>query len=1324
MGGRLHRIEVENFKSYKGHQTIGPFNDFTCVIGPNGAGKSNLMDAISFVLGVKSAQLRSSQLRELIYRDKADDSNHSNNNNNRPGTSKSSRHQPDNEADPRSTWVMAVYQKSDGTEIKFMRSVNMAGVSEYKINGRAMLYADYDKALQGINILVKARNFLVFQGDVEAIASQSPKDLTKLIEQISGSLDLKQEYDRLQEEQERAVENSTFNFQRKKGINAEIKQYQEQKAEAERFEELQENKATLLVNYLVWKLFHIERNITNTEEAIVARTDSMRTAQEELNALEEELRAAKKEQAVAQRETYHKERSIAKREKALGELHPDALSLDEKIVHITKKIKTMKSNRVLVQEAFTQQEQSLNQQKQELAQMKKACARFEEVAKAQEEAQGIILSPEDMALYSSTKEQTALQTVVQSQELSQLKRAAKTWRETDSRLQESVKELTTKKGRLTEQVQSLVEHQKKVESHLATVMQEQAQTQQELQNLDSERLRVEKTEIELNEKLTNTLNQLMEAKLDQHESEREQKFKDNLSSLKRIFPGVHGRVTDLCKPTQRKYDTAIAVILGRHMDAIIVDRQKTAIDCIQLLREQRSGHATFLPLDTLSAKPVNDRLRSVSKGARLAVDVVQYDEVLETAIQYVCGNALVCDTMEVAKHVCYDLGHQVKAVALDGTVFHKSGLITGGQSGLGSSVRRWDEKVVDELKRRRDTMLAQLNELSKNKKRGDHRETLQSELAGITSKLAFAREDLSATKRSLGEVREQIQLLEAELAEKRPIAAESAKNLAAREEEMAGIERVIHEIEDKAFAGLCRKIGLSNIREYEEQKLKRSQETSEKRSKFETVLSKMENQIAFEQSQVEEVRGRLARLETMIGSETETLDQYEARRDEIQTRQAAMQSGIEGLKKELEKTQAAFQARSDKVNASKKQVAQKNKQVDALMKDIGAKESLVEKLDSERSSIFRRCKLEQIELPMEKGSLEDVSLDDVENFRPLASSSNDNDMDIDTEDGQSQNVSMSQIQVPRSQDWKITVDFSDLSAEHRQSLPSSSSGISGSRSAGKKPSDGSGSGSNDVDMHRLSLQASGSQDVTMMSLSQSGGSSGGESMTMEQMENEFLDQLRHLSDQIERLAPNMKAIDRLDGVEARLRQTDREFNAARKSARTIKEAFANVKQERYDRFNRAFQHISEKIDQVYKSLTRSMAFPMGGTAYLSLEDTEEPYLDGIRYHAMPPLKRFRDMDQLSGGEKTMAALALLFAIHSYRPSPFFVLDEVDAALDNMNVSRIGQYLQQHASPDVQFIVISLKNSLYERGQGLVGIYRDQGVNSSKTLTLGLEQYEE
>lgn len=67
---------------------------------------------------------------------------------------------------------------------------------------------------------------------------------------------------------------------------------------------------------------------------------------------------------------------------------------------------------------------------------------------------------------------------------------------------------------------------------------------------------------------------------------------------------------------------------------------------------------------------------------------------------------------------------------------------------------------------------------------------------------------------------------------------------------------------------------------------------------------------------------------------------------------------------------------------------------------------------------------------------------------------------------------------------------------------------------------------------------------------------------------------------------------------------------------------------------------------------------------------EEPYLDGIQYNCVAPGKRFRPMDNLSGGEKTIAALALLFAVHGRNPAPFFVLDEIDAALDNTNIGKV------------------------------------------------------
>lgn len=198
----------------------------------------------------------------------------------------------------------------------------------------------------------------------------------------------------------------------------------------------------------------------------------------------------------------------------------------------------------------------------------------------------------------------------------------------------------------------------------------------------------------------------------------------------------------------------------------------------------------------------------------------------------------------------------------------------------------------------------------------------------------------------------------------------------------------------------------------------------------------------------------------------------------------------------------------------------------------------------------------------------------------------------------------------------------------------------------------------------------------------------------------------------------MRALDRLDAANTRLKSTETSFTAARNAARDASDAFEEIRAKRADLFNKAFTHISDQIGPVYKALTRSAAFPLGGQAYLTMAgDEETPFDGGLRYHAMPPLKRFRDMDALSGGEKTIAALALLFAVHSFAPSPFFVLDEVDAALDNANVAKVARYIREHAGPGMQFIVISLKTALFQESECLVGVLRDQTRNTSRAVTL-------
>ncbi|GJN07877.1 hypothetical protein PR202_ga25747 [Eleusine coracana subsp. coracana] len=117
---RIQQLQLENFKSYKGKQTIGPLYDFTAIIGPNGAGKSNdLMDAICFVLGVRSSQLRGSRLRYLVYA--LDDS--------------------DREADGRTASVRLVLRTGAGADelLHLARAITGGdGRSEYSIDGRVV----------------------------------------------------------------------------------------------------------------------------------------------------------------------------------------------------------------------------------------------------------------------------------------------------------------------------------------------------------------------------------------------------------------------------------------------------------------------------------------------------------------------------------------------------------------------------------------------------------------------------------------------------------------------------------------------------------------------------------------------------------------------------------------------------------------------------------------------------------------------------------------------------------------------------------------------------------------------------------------------------------------------------------------------------------------------------------------------------------------------------------------------------------------------------------------------------------------------------------
>jgi structural maintenance of chromosome 4 len=106
----------------------------------------------------------------------------------------------------------------------------------------------------------------------------------------------------------------------------------------------------------------------------------------------------------------------------------------------------------------------------------------------------------------------------------------------------------------------------------------------------------------------------------------------------------------------------------------------------------------------------------------------------------------------------------------------------------------------------------------------------------------------------------------------------------------------------------------------------------------------------------------------------------------------------------------------------------------------------------------------------------------------------------------------------------------------------------------------------------------------------------------------------------------------------------------------------DLRKRRLEEFMEGFSIISLRLKEMYQMIT------MGGNAELELVDSLDPFSEGILFSVMPPKKSWKNISNLSGGEKTLSSLALVFALHHYKPTPLYVMDEIDAALDFRNVS--------------------------------------------------------
>lgn len=566
--------------------------------------------------------------------------------------------------------------------------------------------------------------------------------------------------------------------------------------------------------------------------------------------------------------------------------------------------------------------------------------------------------------------------------------------------------------------------------------------------------------------------------------------------------------------------------------------------------------------------------------------------------------------------VAYEMDRsRYDALALDGTFYQKSGIISGGSHDLARKAKRWDEKHMNSLKLQKEKLSEELKDVTKKTRKQSELTTIESQIKGIENRLKYSKNDLSASDKTIRDYDRWINDLQKELDLIGPNISEIERRMMNRDAKIQEIKGKMNTVEDEYFKSFCKKIGVANIRQYEDRELVLQQERDKKLAEFEQQIDRINTNLDFERSK--DTSKNVQRWERTVQDDEDSLEslkQAEKRhRDEIDKDKEK----IETLKLDKQNKKKLVDEMEEDTSKARRDVASLAKDIASLSHQIQSIENKIDTKRNERLNILRQCKMDDIQIPMVgKGSLDDF-LTDQDTSDPSTSSN-------------------------------IQSKINDIQVDYR--------------------------------LLTRNLKDLDEPDQVKKT---------GDSLNKE---------LQQKLDTIEKIqTPNLKAMQKLDAVTEKIQTTNEEFENAKRKAKKAKAAFEKVKNERIARFNKCLNHISEAIDGIYKALSRNDA----AQAFLNPDNPEESYIDGINYNCVAPGKRFQPMSNLSGGEKTIAALALLFAIHSYHPSPFFVLDEIDAALDNTNIGKVAKYIrEQH---DLQTIVISLKEEFYGHADILIGI---------------------
>jgi len=619
-------LELQGFKSFANKTVLKFPKAFNMIIGANGSGKSNIIDALCFVLGKASKKsMRAEKFSHLIFNGGKKD---------KPAKFASVKLTFDN-----STKIFPYNTE----EVSVSRTVRKDGASIYRINNNAVTRQEILNALNTVNLNPDGYN-IILQGDIDRFVDLSPEQRRFIIEEISGISvyeDKKaKSLNELSKVEAKIKEASILLSEREKYL----KELIDEKKQAENYlkmqEELRYKKGALL-----W------RKMADCKESLESYDSNLKSFNEKIDYNQQQINEAQEKNDKAKsrlneiNNTLDVQGEANRRElaKELESLKIEENNLTNNIKNHENEIKRIESRLEQVNKELERTLESINKhqslikefganievKKASLDKKKDEYNLSDEVGylkdrrKLQELESDLLKKKEQLITCSKAKEK--------EEELIKLK--AKLIAEQDS-LKQINEELADKSNKNTEIINKLNE----VQSYI--------------QHLNAEKMKIEAKLNSSAYNLSKGVNEVL-------------KLKDKIK-------GVFGTISQLSF-TDDKYSIALKVAAGNKMQAIITDDDESAKKCIEHLRDNKLGVASFIPLNKVNVQPV--QLNRKGLGViDLAVNLIKFDKKYEKAFHLIFGRTLVVHDLDTARRINY----QGRAVTLDGDVVEPGGLMTGG----------------------------------------------------------------------------------------------------------------------------------------------------------------------------------------------------------------------------------------------------------------------------------------------------------------------------------------------------------------------------------------------------------------------------------------------------------------------------------------------------------------------------------------------------------------------------------------------------------------------------------------------------------------------